>query len=58
MKNLITSIFLCGALTTFAQVGPTSGTQGAVTGGAAVTTKTAPKLAGVSMQDLNRLHGQ
>ena len=57
MKNLITSIFLFGALTTYGQVGPTSGTQGAVTGGATVTTKTPAKLAGVSMQDLNRLHG-
>ncbi len=57
MKNLLTSIFLCGAFTTFAQVTPTSGTQGAVTGGAMVTTKTPGKLAGVSMQDINRLQG-
>lgn len=57
MKNLITLTFLCGALTAFGQVGPTSGTQGAVTGGATVTTQTPAALAGVSMQDIDRLHG-
>ena len=57
MKNLIAMIFLCGALTAFGQVGPTSGTQGSLTGGATVTTQAPEKLAGVSMQDIDRLHG-
>ena len=58
MKNFITTLFVFGAMTTFAQVNPSSSTQGAVTGGAAAQTK-APlaKVVGVSMKDMNRLHG-
>ena len=58
MKNFITTILVFGAMTTFAQVNPSSSTQGAVTGGAAAQTK-APlaKVVGVSMKDMNRLHG-
>ena len=58
MTNLITTLFVFGAMTTFAQVNPSSSTQGAVTGGAAAQTK-APlaKVVGVSMKDMNRLHG-
>jgi len=58
MKNFITTLLVFGAMTTFAQVNPSSSTQGAVTGGAAAQTK-APlaKVVGVSMKDMNRLHG-
>ncbi|MBL6682836.1 MAG: hypothetical protein ISQ44_06365 [Cryomorphaceae bacterium] len=58
MRNFITTLFVFGAMTTFAQVNPSSSTQGAVTGGAAAQTK-APlaKVVGVSMKDMNRLHG-
>ena len=58
MKNFITTLFVFGAMTTFAQVNPSSSTQGAVTAGAAAQTK-APlaKVVGVSMKDMNRLHG-
>lgn len=58
MKNFITILLVFGAMTTFAQVNPSSSTQGAVTGGAAAQTK-APlaKVVGVSMKDMNRLHG-
>ena len=58
MKNFITTLFVFGAMTTFAQVNPSSSTQGAVTGGAAAQTK-APlaKVVGGSMKDMNRLHG-
>lgn len=58
MKNFITTLLVFGAMTTFAQVNPSSSTQGAVTGGAAAQTK-APlvKVIGVSMKDMNRLHG-
>ena len=58
MKNFITTILVFGAMTTFAQVNPSSSTQGAVTGVAAAQTK-APlaKVVGVSMKDMNRLHG-
>lgn len=59
MKNFITLLFVFGAMTTFAQVNPSSSTQGAVTGGAAAQTNATPvKLVGVSMKDMNRLHGQ
>ncbi|NCF53212.1 MAG: hypothetical protein GWP31_00900 [Bacteroidetes bacterium] len=59
MKNFITLFFVFGAMTTFAQVNPSSSTQGAVTGGAAAQTNATPvKLVGVSMKDMNRLHGQ
>lgn len=59
MKNFITLLFVFGAMTTFAQVNPSSSTQGAVTGGtAAQTTATPVKLVGVSMKDMNRLHGK
>lgn len=59
MKNFITLLFVFGAMTTFAQVNPSSSTQGAVTGGAAAQTKATPvKLVGVSMKDMNRLHGK
>ncbi len=57
MKNLITLIFLCGSLTAFSQVNPSSGTQGALTGGATVTKNKVTKLASVSMQDISRFHG-
>jgi hypothetical protein len=58
MKNFITTLLVFGAMSTFAQVNPSSSTQGAVTGGAAAQTK-APlaKVVGVSMKDMNRLHG-
>jgi hypothetical protein len=58
MKNLITLLLVFAGMTTFAQVNPSSSTQGAVTGGAAAQTK-APlaKVVGVSMKDMNRLHG-
>ena len=58
MKNFITILLVFWAITTFAQVNPSSSTQGAVTGGAAAQTK-APlnKVIGVSMKDMNRLHG-
>lgn len=58
MRNFIITLFVFGAMTTFAQVNPSSSTQGAVTGGAAAQTK-APlaKVVGVSMKDMNRLHG-
>ena len=59
MKNFITLLFVFGAMTTFAQVNPSSSTQGAVTGGAAAQTNATPvKLVGVSMKDMNRLHGK
>jgi hypothetical protein len=58
MKNSITLLLVFAGMTTFAQVNPSSSTQGAVTGGAAAQTK-APlaKVVGVSMKDMNRLHG-
>lgn len=59
MKNFITLLFVFGTMTTFAQVNPSSSTQGAVTGGAAAQTNATPvKLVGVSMKDMNRLHGK
>ena len=59
MKNFITTILVFGAMTTFAQVNPSSSTQGAVTGGAAAQTNATPaKLVGVSMKDMNRLDGE
>ena len=58
MKNFITTLLVFEAMTTFAQENPSSSTQVAVTGGAAAQTK-APlaKVVGVSMKDMNRLHG-
>jgi len=59
MKNFITTLLVFGAMTTFAQVNPSSSTQGAVTGGAAAQTNATPaKLVGVSMKDMNRLDGE
>ena len=58
MKNFITLLLVFAGMTTFAQVNPSSSTQGAVTGGAAAQTNATPaKLVGVSMKDMNRLHG-
>jgi hypothetical protein len=59
MKNFITTLLVFGVMTTFAQVNPSSSTQGAVTGGAAAQTNATPaKLVGVSMKDMNRLDGE
>ena len=59
MKNFITTLLVFWAMTTFAQVNPSSSTQGAVTGGAAAQTNATPaKLVGVSMKDMNRLDGE
>ena len=59
MKNFITLLLVFAGMTTFAQVNPSSSTQGAVTGGAAAQTNATPvKLVGVSMKDMNRLHGK
>ena len=59
MKNFITTPLVFGVMTTFAQVNPSSSTQGAVTGGAAAQTNATPaKLVGVSMKDMNRLDGE
>ena len=59
MKNFITTLLVFGAMTTFAQVNPSSSTQGAVTGGAAAQTKMTPgNLADVSMKDMDRLNGE
>ena len=59
MKNFITTLLVFVVMTTFAQVNPSSSTQGAVTGGAAAQTNATPaKLVGVSMKDMNRLDGE
>ncbi len=59
MKNFITTLLVFGAMTTFAQVNPSSSTQGAVTGGAAAQTKMTPgNLHDVSMKDMDRLNGE
>ena len=58
MRKIITSLLVFGAMNTFAQVNPSSSTQGTVTGGAAAQTNATPaKLVDVSMKDMDRLNG-